>query len=181
MTEAPPFPPSLRAQVFHTSHDDLHESLLEKRKYVGAGMIIIRTDTADPQVLCILGTPSQRWGFPKGKAETYDEGIPVFTAARETYEETGLFAGTDYVVMSAPITHAQHLYCIARITEAGLAKGITLSPREHCDHRWFPIKDLTELTMVNSGLKVWAKKMAKAPYYHNTLSELSSYITSTAS
>ena len=59
-----------------------------KKEIPVAGALIFRPGTLDSfEVLCVLGTESQKWGFPKGKCNQYESLYDC--AKREVMEETG--------------------------------------------------------------------------------------------
>lgn len=146
----------------------MNADLTRKEQYTGAGMIIFRSDMGMFRVLCLLGTESGSWGFPKGKKEAADNDIPALTAMRETREETGLIGGYDYIIKSLQVTVGHYKYSICTLTGDGYKKAIVLSPREHASSAWFSLDELLRVKK-NADLSVWVKKMRKEEYYNDMM------------
>ncbi|MET0266955.1 MAG: dihydroneopterin triphosphate diphosphatase [Duganella sp.] len=116
--------------------------------------VLVVIHTADLQVLLIeRADRPDFWQSVTGSLDAIDE-PPIEAAARELFEETGIVADGERVVLRD--WHLSNLYTIYPIWRHRYAPGvtentehifsvevardtpITLSPREHINHVWLP-------------------------------------------
>jgi len=128
--------------------------------YVGAGVILINSQN---QVLLVCDGRSGRWGFPKGHPEKCDHGIPLNTAVRETWEETGLNHAIDYVLdVSKGRRIGKRLYFNGVVKrDIGTAwRAKAQNEEEIRDVRWWSLEEFNGMDdVLNSDLRCWIKKM----------------------
>lgn len=116
--------------------------------------VLVVIHTADLQVLLIeRADKPDFWQSVTGSLDAIDE-PPIEAAARELFEETGIVADGERVVLRD--WHLSNLYTIYPVWRHRYAPGvtentehifsvevardtpITLSPREHINHVWLP-------------------------------------------
>jgi len=129
--------------------------------YVGAG-ILMRNGKG--QILLVCDAKSGRWGFPKGHPELWDKKIPLNTAVRECFEETGLRLNDDYTIENpAPKRIGKRLYFYGRTKRDDLEKTIK-DTNEIRDIAWWSFEDFAGRDdILNSDLRCWIKKRGKSP------------------
>ena len=130
----------------------------QQKNYVGAGVILTRTDGPAPRFLCLQGRDTGVWSFSKGRAEACDGGAPLRTAVRETQEETGLIVGQDYTIVGNSVRYGKRPYWVG-VVAAGAQNRITLAGREHVMAAWLTAEEIGRL-QGNADMRAWAKKMA---------------------
>ncbi len=130
----------------------------QQKNYVGAGVILTRTDGATPRFLCLQGRETGVWSFSKGRAEPCDGGAPLRTAVRETQEETGLMVGQDYTIVGNSVRYGKRPYWVG-VVAANAVQRITLAGREHVMAAWLTAEEIGRLNG-NTDMRAWAKKMA---------------------
>ena len=128
--------------------------------YEGAGVQIFKED----HVLMVNGARSARWGFPKGHPELWDKKLPLNTATRECFEETGLRLHDDYVIDNpTPKRIGKRLYFYARSLKDTFEKTIK-DTNEISDVAWWAFDDfIGRDDILNSDLRCWIKKRGKSP------------------
>jgi 8-oxo-dGTP pyrophosphatase MutT (NUDIX family) len=126
------------------------------RAYTGAGIILTRTDGPVPRILCLRGRATGIWSFSKGHPENVDGGKPLRTAARETYEETGLVAGDDYKIIGSSVRYGKRPYWMG-ILEEGVANQVRVARKEHDVAAWFSLEEIRQLRG-NTDVRAWVKK-----------------------
>jgi 8-oxo-dGTP pyrophosphatase MutT (NUDIX family) len=128
--------------------------------YVGAG-ILLRNGRG--QILLVCDAKSGRWGFPKGHPEYCDKRLPLNTAVRECFEETGLRAGEDYLIEAAnPKRIGKRLYFQARSVRD--CEKAVFDTKEIRDVAWWSMEDFTGRDdILNSDLRCWLKKRGRSP------------------
>ena len=107
------------------------------------------------QYLLLKGRESGVWSFSKGHPEDIDRNAPLKTAVRETHEETGLHAGTDYNIVGNSIRFGKRPYWIGVIRDP--QNSIRISQREHSEASWFSWEEIAELN-TNTDVRCWIKK-----------------------
>jgi 8-oxo-dGTP pyrophosphatase MutT (NUDIX family) len=122
-----------------------------KREYVGAGIILVKDDT----YLLLKGKATGVWSFSKGHPESEDIGMPLNTAARETYEETGLIAGRDYDIIGDSIRFGKRHYWIGIMRPD--ARRVIVARAEHETAAWFSWTEIQNLK-ANTDVRCWIKK-----------------------
>jgi 8-oxo-dGTP pyrophosphatase MutT (NUDIX family) len=123
---------------------------------IGAGFIL-RNNLG--QILLVCDARSSRWGFPKGHPEKIDLGQPLNTAVRETWEETGLRAFTDYTVDNTkPRRIGKRLY-FSGVCNMTSFPATTATPEEISGIRWWNVEEFANNeAILNSDLRCWIKK-----------------------
>ncbi len=141
-----------------------------KRPYAGAGILLTRQDADGPRFLLLCGRESDIWSFPKGHPEFCDRGAPLRTAVRETYEETGYMAGTDYTIYGHSIRFGKRPYWIGVLkTETGLASP-RLAAREHRCAGWFSYDEIANGNIKTNGdVRVWQTRNGPGTQFYSTL------------
>jgi len=130
--------------------------------YVGAGLIL---RNPQGQVLLVRDARSGRWGFPKGHPEKRDKNIPLNTATRECFEETGLTVN-DYIIEQVkPKRIGKRLYFNGLCSREKFDKD-AMPDGEISDVRWWSLSEFIGATeILNSDLRCWIRKarFAKSP------------------
>lgn len=124
----------------------------------GAGIILMRCD-GPLRFFLLRGRASGIWSFPKGHPEYCDNSNLLLTAVRETYEETGLTAGTDYDFVGESQRFGKRPYWIGRVRGPAAVSRMRLSQKEHSMGGWFTINEISQL-QTNVDVRAWAKKAA---------------------
>jgi len=127
--------------------------------YIGAGLILIN---AHGEVLLVRDARSNRLGFPKGHPEKRDKDIPLNTAIRECWEETGLNPGTDYQLdgNNKPKRIGKRLY-FSGICWTEIFHTENVNEKEISEIGWWSLEKLgkTVENELNSDLRCWLKKL----------------------
>jgi 8-oxo-dGTP pyrophosphatase MutT (NUDIX family) len=125
--------------------------------YVGAGLILRNSKF---NVILVRDARSSRWGFPKGHPEIEDKKLPINTAVRETYEETGLLPDVDYIIDGANGKRiGKRVYFSGQCVRESFDKS-KQPTREISDVRWWPIDELFKNEgILNSDLRCWLRKL----------------------
>lgn len=127
--------------------------------YIGAGIILTRFADNETQYLLLKGLSRDGrqgvWSFSKGHPEFCDRTAPLRTAVRETYEETGLVAGTDYNIMGDSIRFGKRPYWVGIMNTN--ASEVIVCRAEHSEARWFTWEEICELN-ANTDVRAWVKK-----------------------
>jgi len=128
-----------------------------KNTYVGAGIILTRisNDESEHQYLLLKGKETGVWSFSKGHPELCDREMPLRTAVRETWEETGLVAGRDYIIMGDSIRFGKRPYWVGLLTED--AAEVAVCRAEHSMAAWFSWEEICTLN-ANTDVRAWIKK-----------------------
>jgi 8-oxo-dGTP pyrophosphatase MutT (NUDIX family) len=137
------------------------------RAYTGAGIILTRIDADGTwRVLCLRGRQSGVWSFSKGHPEVEDDGKPLRTAARETFEETGLVAGDDYKIIGSSVRYGKRPYWIG-VLQPGAHERLRVARREHDVAGWFSLEEAKGLRG-NTDVRAWVRKTiaADAPFHY---------------
>ena len=130
------------------------------KMYVGAGIILTKVDEmGEFRFLLLKGRCTGIWSFSKGHPERVDRQSPLCTAARETFEETGLSVGDDYTIYGNSIRFGKRPYWLGILKPD--AKMVTLTPREHSEYEWMT---WAEVGMIRGNLDVraWVQKSQNA-------------------
>jgi 8-oxo-dGTP pyrophosphatase MutT (NUDIX family) len=130
-------------------------TLFMSKKYIGAGIVLVRTTSEGPCFLLLRGTDTGVWSFPKGHTELRDRGDPLATAIRETWEETGYRAEADYTIISERFRLGKRPYWVGRMN-AMAEWAPCLAPREHSMFGWFRAGDLESLN-ANTDVRALVK------------------------
>lgn len=145
------------------------------KKYDGAGIILIRKTSEGSQFLLLRGLKTGIWSFPKGHPEDRDGGIPLNTAIREVYEETGYRAGYDYTIVSDRFRLGKRHYWIAIMnTDATWIPRISAS--EHSTSGWFRLRDFTNL-IANACVRAFVKRVQLIPEGRGNIPVMETYST----
>ena len=129
------------------------------KMYVGAGIILVKRDSeGEYRFLLLKGRSAGVWSFSKGHPEDVDRRSPLCTAARETYEETGLTVGDDYTIYGNSIRFGKRPYWIGILKPD--AKEVRLSYREHSEYAWMTWGDVTQIRG-NIDVRAWVQKAQK--------------------
>ena len=127
--------------------------------YIGAGLILINSHG---EVLLVRDTRSNRLGFPKGHPEKKDKNIPLNTAIRECWEETGLHSNKDYILENGnkPKRIGKRLY-FSGICLSTSFNTENVNVKEISEVGWWSLAKLNETieTELNSDLRCWLKKI----------------------
>ena len=125
------------------------------KTYVGAGIILAKPDAVCSfRFLVLKGRDTGIWSFSKGHPELEDNESPLRTAARETYEETGLNVG-DYRIFGNSVRFGKRPYWLGIVSSDTTI--VTLRPREHSNYAWLSWEEITQLRG-NSDIRAWVKK-----------------------
>jgi len=130
--------------------------------YVGAGIILARPDEmGEYRFLLLKGRATGIWSFSKGHPERIDQDSALRTAARETFEETGLFAGEDYTIYGNSVRFGKRPYWLGILSAD--ARNIRLSSREHSEYAWMT---WNEIGMIRGNLDVraWVQKSQRGEF-----------------
>ena len=127
--------------------------------YAGAGFILLSSDLST--TLLVHDTRSEKWGFPKGHREHFDEN-DVETAVREMYEETGL-TRDDYSIYPeafkvAKGSHSYNFRYAVLLDEKRKTKIRPGPANEIAGLRWASLKHLTDASDIIDGnkyLRTW--------------------------
>lgn len=119
--------------------------------YVGAGIVLV--SPCRMRYLLLKGH-SGIWSFPKGHTEFSDKNTPLRTACRETYEETGFIAGTDYTIVGDSIRFGKRPYWVGIMCRDTVP---CLAEREHSEAAWFTAEAICAMH-INSDVRDWTKK-----------------------
>jgi 8-oxo-dGTP pyrophosphatase MutT (NUDIX family) len=104
---------------------------------------------------------SNRLGFPKGHPEKKDKEVPLNTAVRECWEETGLTFGIDYSLdNNKPKRIGKRLY-FSGICLSEKFNDTQVNKAEISEIGWWSLVKLGETidTELNSDLRCWLKKL----------------------
>lgn len=138
------------------SHSGSSQTPAPAKRYVGAGVILVRLDSGGGlRVLLLLGRETGVWSFSKGHPEEADRGSPLRTAVRETAEETGYEVGRDYQIMGDSLRFGKRPYWVGVMAEN--AGPVTLAEREHTAAGWFTVEEAAALSS-NTDVRAWVKK-----------------------
>lgn len=129
--------------------------------------VLVVIHTADLQVLLIERADKPGfWQSVTGSLDAPDEPLPA-TAARELFEETGIVADGERIVLRD--WHLANVYTIYPVWRHRYAPGvtentehvfsvevprdiaITLSPREHGNHTWLPYLEAADKCFSSSN------------------------------
>jgi 8-oxo-dGTP pyrophosphatase MutT (NUDIX family) len=131
--------------------------------YIGAG-VILRNLTG--QILLVCDSRSSRWGFPKGHPERCDKNLPLNTAVRECWEETGMTCNVDYVLEQVkPRRIGKRLYFTGICNREKFDKT-AIPAGEISDVRWWSLAEFVgKEDVLNSDLRCWIRKarFSKSP------------------
>jgi 8-oxo-dGTP pyrophosphatase MutT (NUDIX family) len=122
--------------------------------YVGAGIVLV--SPCRTRYLLLKGH-SGIWSFPKGHTEFSDKNTPLRTACRETYEETGFIAGTDYTIVGDFIRFGKRPYWVGIMRQDTVP---CIAEREHSEAAWLTAEDIGAMT-INSDVRDWTKKIGR--------------------
>lgn len=104
------------------------------------------------------------WGIPAGKVENGESDIEA--AIREIKEETGIVLNEQDIMYAGelPIEYPDFTV-IFPVFKAILEQKptVTLSPREHSDHKWLPPKDVLDLPNLMQDVDIIIEKFALSP------------------
>lgn len=140
------------------SHSASSQTPAPAKKYVGAGVILVRlSPDGAPRVLLLLGRETGVWSFSKGHPEESDRGSPLRTAVRETAEETGYEVGRDYQIIGDSLRFGKRPYWIGVMADN--ARPVMLAEREHTAAGWFTVEEAAALPS-NTDVRAWVKKAA---------------------
>ena len=129
---------------------------------IGAGIIIAKPDEEYGfRFLVLKGRETGIWSFSKGHSESIDAGSLLRTAARETYEETGLTAGEDYTIYGNSVRFGKRPYWLGILKP--YATDIALQDREHSDYAWLPATAI-EFLRGNSDMRAWIQKSQRGEF-----------------
>ena len=113
-------------------------------------------DSASPdRFLLLKGRETGIWSFSKGHPEVVDKENALRTAARETFEETGLSSCQDYSIIGNSIRFGKRPYWVGLVTDPEVT--VRLSPREHSAWGWFTLAQISDLT-TNTDVRSWLQK-----------------------
>jgi 8-oxo-dGTP pyrophosphatase MutT (NUDIX family) len=119
-----------------------------------AGLVIYHPHMA--AVLLVRDTRTDKWSFPKGRAESYDRDL-ITTAIRETHEETGFVLNTHYKLTTTDWEFTSVYLVRANALTAALP--FTSCAEQHvAEVAWVHIRDILRLNG-NAPLRGWAKHM----------------------
>jgi 8-oxo-dGTP pyrophosphatase MutT (NUDIX family) len=122
--------------------------------YVGAGIVLV--SPCRTRYLLLKGH-SGIWSFPKGHTEFIDKNTPLRTACRETYEETGFIAGTDYTIVGDSIRFGKRPYWVGIMNRD---TAPCLAEREHSEAAWLTAEAIGAMH-INSDVRDWTKKIGR--------------------
>ncbi len=130
--------------------------------FAGAGLILL---TPDFRVLLVQDAKTQKWGFPKGHREDYDEN-DVQTAIREVYEETGI-SSASYILQEPGfrITKGSSSYIFRYAIMHTRQMGEVQNSKEISHMQWVSILDLLqspESLDGNKYLRTWISNIRTA-------------------
>lgn len=130
--------------------------------YAGAGLILL---TPDFRVLLVQDAKTQKWGFPKGHRETFDEN-DVQTAIREVQEETGILPFS-YTLQEPGfrITKGSSSYIFRYAILHSQSMGAIQNAKEISRMQWTPILDLLQNPDSLDGnkyLRTWIENIRMA-------------------
>lgn len=140
--------------------------------YVGAGIILTRCDNGLVRHLLLCGRETGVWSFSKGHPEPEDNETPLRTAARETYEETGLVAGQDYLIIGSRIRFGKRPYWLGLMLPG--ARPVKIAAKEHTAAAWLTPSEIAALptAVANIDVRAWVKKGAsETGMWQHTLRE----------
>jgi 8-oxo-dGTP pyrophosphatase MutT (NUDIX family) len=141
-----------------------------RRAYAGAGILLTRLDSDGPRFLLLCGRESDIWSFPKGHPEDCDRGAPLRTAVRETYEETGYVAGTDYTIYGHSIRFGKRPYWIGILHANTERMPPCLAVREHRCAGWFSYDEIVNGNIKTNGdVRVWQTRNGPGTQFYSTL------------
>ena len=135
----------------------------------GAGIIILSKNLSSVLVVC--GNPTQKWGFPKGHTESFDDSS-LHTAIRECFEETNLTTD-DYTVhgdsFKIPGAKSYKFYY-------AIANSSTLNTDYRCaeitDIRWYMIDELIRAEQDNGDMNLSLRNWIRNMKNHGAVSKL---------
>ena len=131
-------------------------TIITKKTYVGAGIILAKPDAEyGHRFLVLKGRDTGVWSFSKGHPELEDHESPLRTAARETYEETGLSVTADYTIFGNSVRFGKRPYWLGIVRPE--VTEVTLRPREHSAYAWLTWEEITQLRG-NSDMRTWVQK-----------------------
>ena len=132
------------------------------KMYIGAGIILARPDEeCGYRFLLLKGRDTGIWSFSKGHPERVDRASALCTAARETFEETGLSAGADYKIYGNSVRFGKRPYWLGII--GADAKDIILTPREHSTYAWMSWADISQIRG-NLDVRAWVQKSQRGEF-----------------
>lgn len=130
--------------------------------YVGAGIILARQDeVCGYRFLLLKGRATGIWSFSKGHPERVDQDSALRTAARETFEETGLSAGVDYTIYGNSVRFGKRPYWLGILTAD--AQDIRMSLREHSDYAWLTLEEIGSIRS-NLDVRAWVQKSQRGEF-----------------
>lgn len=132
------------------------------KTYVGAGIILARLDEiGEYRFLLLKGRATGIWSFSKGHPERIDRDSALRTAARETFEETGLFAGEDYTIYGNSVRFGKRPYWLGILSAD--ARNIRLSSREHSAYAWMSLEEIGQIRS-NLDVRAWVQKSQRGEF-----------------
>lgn len=147
------------------------------KMYIGAGIILARPDEAcGYRFLLLEGRATGIWSFSKGHPECVDRASALRTAARETFEETGLSAGEDYTIYGNSVRFGKRPYWLGILSPT--AGDIRMSLREHSAYAWMSFEEIGRIRG-NLDVRAWVQKSQRGEFQR--LLSISSEIADTHS
>jgi 8-oxo-dGTP pyrophosphatase MutT (NUDIX family) len=132
------------------------------KMYVGAGIILARQDeVCGYRFLLLKGRATGIWSFSKGHPERVDRDSALRTAARETFEETGLSAGVDYTIYGNSVRFGKRPYWLGILTAD--AQDIRMSLREHSAYAWLTLEEIGSIRS-NLDVRAWVQKSQRGEF-----------------
>jgi 8-oxo-dGTP pyrophosphatase MutT (NUDIX family) len=127
--------------------------------YTGAGFVLLSSDLQSTLLVC--DARSNKWGFPKGHREVYDND-DLSTAKRELFEETGI-QDTQYSVYEETFKikkgSGSYIFRYAVLNEDERRVHLTPGPSyEIRSLAWVPVRELINSVHILDGniyLRTW--------------------------